>query len=154
RAPTFGYFGSQFVVDLGENGGSLLDVLLQKLFSFCQGHFFLSPVGYISCQLDKSAQRPARISEGRDDDVSPEPGAVFSDSPSFILAVSVAAGVRQHLLRLTPHHGVSGIKDGKMFADNVLGKVALQALRSGIPADHAPVRIQLKKGVLLNVLDG
>src|SRR4029077_19245194 len=114
-APAVGYFGPQFLVDLGENGGSLLDVLLQKVFSFCQGHFFLSPFGYVSCELDKSAQRPARISESGDDDVGPEPGAVFSNSPSFILAVSVAAGVRQHLSRLAPHHGFSGIKDGKMF---------------------------------------
>src|SRR5262249_6687601 len=91
--------------------------------------------------------------QGRDDHAGPKPGAVLADPPALLLIP--AFGCRQlHLsLRLASLNNFGRVKAGEVLADDLVGLVALNALRSGVPTDHPPFGVQHEDGVVWRASD-
>src|SRR5690606_17898267 len=78
----------------------------------------------------------------------PEGCAVLADAPALALETAVAQRRRQRLLRQSAATVFFGIEAGKAFTDNLVGSVALEPLRTGVPAGDGPVRIEHVDGIV------
>ena len=93
-ACALGYFRSQLLVDLSEDGGSLTDAKLQQLFGLFERLLLPMPLRHVPSDLGEPLQTSHGVPQGGDNDVSPETRAVFADSPSLVLTLSAARGLR------------------------------------------------------------
>ncbi len=67
---------------------------------------------------------------------------VLADSPAFGLEATIAPGRVQAALRRTGGAIALGVKFREMLPDNLLRRVALDALRAGVPRGHQPMGIE------------
>ena len=74
----------------------------QSLFALPQRLFGLPAFGQIARDFEKAAQLAMRRSQRGDDDVGPDPRAVFPQSPAFVLKPPVCGGSPQLFLRPAP----------------------------------------------------
>jgi hypothetical protein len=97
----------------------------------------LAPLGHVAGDLGE-ADKLAVLIDGIDDDAGPEEGAVLAHPPAVFLVAALVAGDLQRALRLAVGAVSLGVEAGKMLAEDLLGRVALDALAADIPArDHA-----------------
>jgi hypothetical protein len=111
--------------------------------------FNLAPLGEVTGDLQKSAERAVLSSECRDDRARPKLGSIFSDSPALIRALALLRRRTKHMPWLVAHPRFRRIKNRIVFTDNLLRLVSLDALRPSIPADDIPLGAQKKNGIIL-----
>ncbi|HTH98092.1 MAG TPA: hypothetical protein VL574_11805, partial [Stellaceae bacterium] len=96
---------------------------------------------------------PLKIDDRLDDDMSPEFRAILPDAPA--LAFEAAVGFRYlesgcGQIRLTVD---CPVKPGEMLADDLAGRIALEALCAGVPADDNAAGIDHVDGIVGDRLD-
>src|SRR5437868_11221929 len=89
----------------------------------------------------------------RNDDVGPEGRAVLAQPRPFVLEASLFARPAQLFLRPMSFARLRGVEDPEVFADDLVGTIALDALGARVPACHAPLRIEHEDGVVLHRFD-
>src|ERR1700733_5095682 len=83
------------------------------------------------------------------DDIGPESRAVLFHMPTLGAHVTFARGSLQGFLQVAQGL-VVGVQDRYVLADDVTAAVPIDALRSGIPIRHTPLRVQQKKCIVLD----
>src|SRR5262249_40251480 len=108
----------------------------------------LPAVRQVPGDLQEAPDPAALAVQRRDDDVGPEPGPVLADPPALVL--EPARGRRHAQLVGGPagRHGLGGVEAGEVLADDLLGPVALDALRPGVPRADVPLRVEEEDGVI------
>src|SRR5262249_25541604 len=96
---------------------------------------------------------PARIAQGRDDDVGPEAAAVLAQAPALVLVLPRSGGDLQLPRRLARCYILRRIEAREVLADDLRGAVALDALGAGVPGEGAGLRVEEEDGVVLDPLD-
>jgi hypothetical protein len=93
------------------------------------------------------------IAHRRDDDVGPEERAVLPQPPAFVLEAALGGGDLQFLLRNTLLDPLLRIEAREVLAEDLVLTIALEALRSGVPADDSPVGIEHENRVVDDAFD-
>src|ERR1700735_5690566 len=98
-------------------------------------------LGDVPRNLGVADQMPVR-SDGVDNDVGPETGAILAQAPALGLQPAFSSCGAQSSRRNSRRPVLLGIKALEILADNIRRFVTLDALRARIPTDDAPGRIQ------------
>ena len=128
RAKLMAHAGKE--IGLGEVG------LLRRALGHGQCFLDLPALGQVAGQLGEPARIARRISNGGEDDVRPEGRAVLAYAPTLDLESSLVRRRVQVALRRTVLDILGRIEAGEVLADDLFRAVALDPLRSGIPAHH------------------
>src|SRR5690606_21241217 len=84
--------------------------------------------------------------------VGPEPAPVFAQAPALVLEAPLPARHLQLVVGPALGERFGGIEDGEVLADDLLGRVALDALGTLVPAHDAAVRVEEEDAVVLDGL--
>src|SRR5690606_6469223 len=99
------------------------------------------------------ADEPAALPDRVDDDAGPEAAAVLAHAPAFALVAAVLARLLQRARR-DPRRAVLGrVEAREVEADDLLGGVALDALRARVPVGDDAVGVEHEEGVIGDALD-
>ena len=101
------------------------------------------------CEADDLVAFKNRI----DHDHRPEPGAVLAKPPAFGCEPAFLARLLQRLLGYSRLPVLGSVEPGEMLADNVLGSVALDPLRPGVPAYDIALCVEHKNSIIDDRLD-
>src|SRR5439155_9925985 len=107
----------------------------------------------IAGNLREAAQTAVGTAHGSDDDVGPEARAVLANTPAFVLEATLFGGRLELELRPAARQGLERIEHGKVLAQDLLRAVTLDALRAGVPARDAALRIEQENAVVLHAVD-
>src|SRR5690606_26811253 len=110
-------------------------------------------LGQVARDLAKADQPAVRRAQRGDDDVGPEPGAVLADAPAVVLEPAVLAGQSQFGAGPVALVGLVGIEDGEMFAQDLIGGVAVDRLPAAGPGDDVAAGVEHEDGVVADALD-
>jgi len=88
------------------------------------------------------------VVDGVDDHMGPETLPILAEPPSLPLEMPPVAGGIQRVLGQTGVYILRDMKTRQMLADDLLGAVALEALRAGVPTGDPPRQIQHEDGVI------
>src|SRR6185369_6548557 len=92
----------------------------------------------VARHLGEADEPAARIAEWGDDDARPEARTILSDAPSLVPDLSLTLGREELGLGLSRCQIFGRVEDREVPADDLVGRVPLDALRPGVPAeDHA-----------------
>src|SRR5690349_20881526 len=130
-----------------------VDEKTKTFFAFPQLLFRHPPLGELARDLGVADQMTRCIAQGGDDDVGPESRTVFSYAPALVLKAADTRGFAQLVFRKPFLNFFARIKNREMFADDLLGGVALEPLRARVPAQDVAVRIEGKNRIVIDVLD-
>src|SRR6201987_220058 len=110
--------------------------------AFAQGFEGGATLGDVSCYLGESEQVAGLISDRVNDHGSPEAAAILADTPSLGFVVPRSCSCLQDSSRQTGCSVFLSVKLRKMLPDNLIGRITLQALCTGIPVSDAPAGIE------------
>ena len=100
----------------------------------------------------KPSSSPPRPWIAREDHVRPEQGAVLAHPPAFVLDAAVHPGRANLGCRLAGQLVLRRVEDAEVAADDLVGGVALQCLRAGVPAAHRAVHVEHEDGVVAHAV--
>src|SRR5690606_23781395 len=123
----------------------LLARRLQRLLGF-------PPLGDVAGDLGEADQL-AVLANGVQHAVRPEAAAVLAEPPALLLVDAFARRGLERLLWHLPLPVLGGVEAGEVPADDLLGAVALDALRARIPVGDAPGRIEHEDRIVGDALD-
>src|SRR5258708_39389596 len=106
----------------------------------------------VACDLGKADQYSGFVVDRVDDHVCPKLAAVLTDTPAFCLVSSRGTRRFDAALRDTGSLVRSPIKAREVMADDVLGRVSLDPLRSGVPIGNDAVGIEHEDRVIGDAL--
>src|SRR5690606_19083971 len=99
----------------------------ESLFALAELILMLPPLGEVARDL-READQPAVVApERRDDDVGPEPAPVFAQAPPFVLDAPFRPDDLKLALGPAAGEGFGRVKDGKVLADDLFGRIAFDA---------------------------
>ncbi len=78
----------------------------------------------------------------------PEPAPVLTDPPAFALEMAARQGRLQRAFGQAAAAILLAVEQGDVPADGLVGRIAGDPLRPGIPAGHQPLRIHQEDGVV------
>ena len=109
-------------------------------------------LGDVAGDLGEADQLAVVVVDRVDDDMGPEPAAVLADALALFFKPAVLRGGAQCFLRGAGFAIFLRVELGKVGADDLLGLIALDALRPEIPADDVAFGIEHVDGVIGNAL--
>src|SRR6185437_16143639 len=89
------------------------------------------PLGQVAGDLGVADQFPARLADRVDHHMRPEAAAVLAHPPAFALEATLAGGDAQGFVREPGLPLLLGVEPGEMLTHDLVGRVTLEALRSG-----------------------
>ena len=130
-----------------------LDQQAKPLLAFAQRFVRRATFGQIARDLCEAQQSPIGITDGVDHDIGPEMGAVLAHAPAF--------GFKSPFLLCRRQRGsgypcgliLGCVEAGKMLADNLVGLIAFEAARAGIPAGNPAIGIQHEDRIIRHALN-
>ena len=108
----------------------------------------VAPLGGVADDIGKPDQRAVVVADRGQRAGHEERRAVFADAPALDLVLAVMDGGGQRALRLAGAALVGPVEDAEMLADHLVGLVADDVLRAGIPARHAAGRVEQEDRVV------
>src|SRR5215210_1687358 len=129
----------------GDPGALGVPDLLQRFFG-------LPLLGYVTRYLGETAQPPLLVFERRDEHARPESGAVPAHLPALFLVSPFIPRYLQLALGLPALDVLLGIEDREVPPQYLLLAIALDAVRSFVPAGHPPFGVQHKDRVVFHAL--
>jgi len=131
----------------------LLDQAAKALLAEAQALLCLPPFGHVTHDLGVAPQRPVFIPDRRDDDIGPEARAVLAQAPVLDLeAPGLESGV-EGLPRQARFAVFWHVEHREVAADYLLRRVALYALRGGVPGGNVALAVEHVEGVVLDGVD-
>src|SRR5262249_21204303 len=116
--------------------------------------FFGAPaLGEIARDLREADELAGLIAKRGDDDVRPEAVAVFAETPAFVLEAALARSDLELHLALARANVFYRVKAREVMPDDLGGAIALDALRTYVPARHHTARVEHEDRVVLHALD-
>ncbi|CAA9552899.1 MAG: hypothetical protein AVDCRST_MAG79-2843 [uncultured Thermoleophilia bacterium] len=112
-----------------------------------------SPLREISGDLREAAQPTVVVAQGGDDDVGPEPRAVLPHAPALVLDAPHGHGLAELGVRLAGLDVGLRVEAREVAADDLSGRVPLEAARAGVPRRHVAGGVEHEDGVVDDVLD-
>src|SRR6202008_4553301 len=82
----------------------------------------------------------------------PHGGAALAQPPAFGLCAAIGDGGFEGLGGFVGCVVLVGVEDGEVFADDLVGAVALDAFGAGVPADDVPGRVEHEDRVVAHSL--
>ena len=123
----------------------------EALVARAQRQFGDTALGEVARDLAVAAQLACGATQCGDHDVGPEPRPILTNPPTLILEATLGrCGLK---LGLTRCDVLAWVKHREVPADDLLGTIALQALRPGVPGRHVPAGVQQQDRVVFNVGD-
>src|SRR5438874_920326 len=107
----------------------------------------------VARHLREATQLARLVAERSDHDVGPEAAAVASQPPADVLVTSFAGGDDELPAGPAGAHVLFRIEDRDVAADDLLRRVALDALGAFVPRDHVAVRIEGEDGIVEHARD-
>src|SRR5437763_242318 len=93
---------------------------------------------------------PGRVAQGREDYVGPEARAILAQPPALVFKSALGSGYPELRRGLAALNVFWRVEPGEVLADDLRRPVALDTLRTRIPADHAALRIERDDRVILH----
>ena len=149
--------GQQVVEIVRDTAGQLADCihllrLEQRLPCLLELQLGGAALGDVAGDLGE-AQDGAIWSANRiDHDVCPEARAVLADTPAFLLEAALAPRGGQRLRGQAVRAILVGVEAREMLADDLLGRIALDALGARVPRRHVSGRIEHVDAVIGHAL--
>jgi hypothetical protein len=112
----------------------------------------VAPLRQVAGDLGEADERAALVAHGGDDDVGPEQRSVLADPPALVLERAVPGRHLQLVRGYVAREGVGRIETGEMAADDLVGAIALEALRAGVPRQDVSFGIEHEDGVVAHAL--
>ena len=112
--------------------GVLSGHLLFDYFSF----------GHVPSYFPKSAQLAHLVPQCGHHHIGPESGAVLANTPTLVLRSPLLRRNLKFPSGLAAFNVVRRIEPRKVLANDFVGSVAFDSLRSGVPGGHAPIRVE------------
>src|SRR5262249_35636650 len=109
------------------------------------------PCGHVARDFQETVKVPGKITPGGDDHVGPEASSVLSQTPAFIFEAALLDRYLQFMFRPAFLNGFFGIELREVLANDFVGPVPFDALRTGIPAHHLSPAVQHDDGIILNL---
>ncbi|MNL46710.1 hypothetical protein D3C87_1694480 [compost metagenome] len=126
--------------------------MLGQLFGPDKLLFAFTPFGDVARDFGKAQQRALVVVDGVDHHVGPEQRAVLAYPPPFSFEAALFAGGGQSALRQARRLVFFAVEAGKVLADYFFLRIALGALRPGVPVGDGAVRMQHVDGVVDDAL--
>src|SRR5579871_4377180 len=101
----------------------------------------------------RETHQPAVFVDRIDDDARPEERAILADAPAVFLVAALFPGNSERARRLAVGAVGFGVEAGKMFAQDFLGGIALDALAPDIPARDDATGVEHIERIVRNTLD-
>ena len=89
------------------------------------------------------------VEQRRHDGLTPEPCAVLPHLPAHAVRPALVGGHVEFVFGLAVANVFGREEAGEVLPDDLVGPVAEQALRTGVPAEQLPARLDQEDGVLL-----
>jgi len=102
----------------------------------------------VAGDLGKACQLAGVVADGIDDDACPEKRAVLANPPAVLLVMPGFRGDLQRLGRLSRGLVGRGVESRKVLADDLPGRIALDAFAAGVPVRDYAGRIQHVEGII------
>src|ERR1700761_1452382 len=113
----------------------------------------ISGGGDVARHLGETNQPALGIPQRRDYDAGEKSGPVLAQSPALLLVAPLGFCSLQFLVRVSSLDVFRSVEAGKVAANNLLGGVTLQALRTPVPTDDRPGWIEHEDGVVLHTVN-
>src|SRR5262245_9967077 len=85
------------------------------------------------------------------DDIRPKQRAVLAYAPALVLEATAIGGALEFFLRPVAVDSLLWLEACKRLADKLLGAIALDPLRTGVPADDDAIWVEQKDCMVLDV---
>jgi len=99
-------------------------------------------IGHVARDFGEADMLARWIVQRGNDDVGPELGTVFAHTPSEIFYPPFAQGDAQLHLAFARHNVLGKVELREVLTDDFAGGIALDALRTGVPRNHRPLRVE------------
>src|SRR6266516_598020 len=109
--------------------------------------------GDILRDFREPVQLAVLVEEGRDGHVGVEAAAILADTPAVPLEAPLPCCCLQGSGRQAARPLLRFVEDREVLAENLVGTVLLDPLRTRVPAHHMPVAVEPKDGVILYAID-
>ena len=113
-----------------------------------EGLLRLPALGHVAGDLGEADHRAVAVAHGVEHGERPEAGAVLAHAPALGLGAAVAAGGLQGRLGPAEAAVLLGEEEGEVLADHLLGLVALEPARAGVPTGDPAARVDEVDGVV------
>ena len=130
-----------------------LDQQPEALFALAQRLLVKFAVGEVARDLGEAEQPALFVAQRGDDHVRPEARAILAYAPTLVLEAPLGGRDLELVLRPAAVDRLAGVEGREVAADDLLGAVALEALRAGVPRHDAAVPVEQEKCVVLGLLD-
>ena len=110
-------------------------------------------LGDVAGDFRKSKQGTVFIADRIDDDVRPEAAAVFADAPTFRLETPLFGRDAESTAGKSGRQVFRRVEPAEILAHDLIGRVALDALRTLVPVGDLAVGIQHINGVVDHRID-
>src|SRR6185369_17730374 len=114
--------------------GDALDQQAKLFLTGAKFCFRLYALGEVAGDLGKAGEPSGLVANRVDHHMGPEAAAILAHPPAFAFELAFAGGNLQDLCRQALGAVFRGIKTREMLPDDLVGRVALETLRPGIPA--------------------
>jgi hypothetical protein len=109
--------------------------------------------GEVTRDLRESSERATTIAERGDDDRRPEAATVLAHAPALFFEPAVGADEREDGFGLAGGAVLSGEEHRVWLADDFIGRVTLDSLRTGVPGRGPTLLVDHEDGVVDDLLD-
>ena len=133
--------------------GVVAHALDQQAEALLAGHQRLvndPAVGDVAGDLGVADDLAALADHRIDDHMGPEAGAILAQPPAFGLKPALGRGRVQGSGGQADGAVFFGVEDREVLADDLVGRVALEALGAGIPGRYVAVCVEKIDGVVLD----
>ena len=113
-----------------------------------EGLLRLPALGHVAGDLGEADHGAVPVAHGVEHGERPEAGAVLAHAPALGLGAAVAAGGLQGRLGPAEAAVLLGEEEGEGLADHLLGLVALEPARAGVPTGDPAARVDEVDGVV------
>ena len=129
------------------------DEQAEVFLAFLELEFLRPPLGEIAGDRGEAAQRALAVEHRGDDDVGPDQRTVAAHPPAVVFEASDLRRDLEFALRCALLDRLGRVEHRHMLAEHLAGGVALDALRTDVPAGDETVRIEHDDRVVLDHLD-
>ncbi len=124
----------------------------ETLLALAQLLLMAASLREVAGDLREADQRAALVAHGRDDGVGPEQRTILADAPAFVLVRPEAFGDLQLMRGQAALERLGRIEAREVAADDLVGAIALEAFRAGVPGEDVAVGIEHEDRVVEHAL--